>query len=131
MIVAHESSDDGDRLRRILAYMFTALVAVTIVCFFVIIIGTVVGRDSADFGSGIWPVVFVTPLIALPGAFLLLIGLIILIGRKRSREAAAQQAAAQQAAGQQAAARGAASARPRTTSRRAGPGSATARPRRK
>jgi len=87
-------SDDGDRVQRILAYIFAAMVAMTVIAFFAILIGSLMGVQGDDFGTGIWPIVFLTPLIALPAAFLLMIALVVVVARRRSREAAARPAPA-------------------------------------
>lgn len=84
-------SDSGPisehRAERILAVMFAAIVGLSIVCFFAVMIGTVSGVSRQEMGEGIWPVVTILPLIALPIAFLLLIVLLIMSSMRRSREA--------------------------------------------
>ncbi|MFF2271308.1 multidrug ABC transporter ATPase [Agromyces sp. NPDC058136] len=84
-------SDSGPisehRAERILAVMFAAIVGLSIVCFFAVMIGTVSGVSRQEMGEGIWPVVTILPLFALPIAFLLLIVLLIMSSVRRSREA--------------------------------------------
>ena len=91
-MVANTGPDDGSRLQRILAYVFGALIVVTVIAFFAIVLGQVAGPDPGGFDSGMWPAVFLTPLIALPAALLVLLTLIVLIARRRAREAAAHAA---------------------------------------
>ncbi len=83
-------SDSGPvtdhRVERILAYMFVGLVGLSVLSFVAIVIGTVAGAGANDgFSQGIWPAVFVVPLIALPLAFALLIVLLVVNGIRRAR----------------------------------------------
>ena len=71
------------RLDRILAYMSLGLAVVSIVCFFAIIIARPAGVE--DFSQGIWPLVAVLPLIALPVAFLMIVALLIMTFVRRAR----------------------------------------------
>jgi len=50
------------------------------------------GFAQQGSGEGLWPAVFVFPLIALPIAFVLIIALIIVVGRQRSKAAKAAKA---------------------------------------
>ncbi len=68
--------------------MIVAIVALSIVAFFAMIIGTFVGMTGPDFAQGIWPTVAYAPLIGLPIGFVLIIVLLVLGIRRRSREAA-------------------------------------------
>lgn len=70
--------------------MMIAMVAISIVSFFGLIAATFAGMSSADFGAGLWPVVVVMPLFALPVAVALLIALVIVSARRRARDAAAR-----------------------------------------
>ena len=84
-------SDSGPltqhRAERILAYMFVAIVGLSILAFIAVMIGTAVGAGENDgFSQGIWPVVLMLPLIGLPIGFLLLITLLIVNGVRRTRE---------------------------------------------
>lgn len=65
------------RVDRILAYTALTLAALSVICFFAIIIGSAVGMDQSSFVSGIWPVVAALPLYGLPIAFVLIITLLI------------------------------------------------------
>ena len=71
------------RLDRILAFMSLGLVVVSIVCFVAVIIARPAG--VTDFSQGIWPIVAVLPLIALPVAFLMIVGLLIVTFVRRAR----------------------------------------------
>ncbi|MGW9630720.1 multidrug ABC transporter ATPase [Agromyces sp. NPDC055520] len=86
-------SDSGpitdNRAERVLAYMFAAIVGLSIVCFFAVMIGTFAGVDREEMGTGIWPVVTMLPWFGLPIAFLLLIVLLIVNAVRRSRAARA------------------------------------------
>lgn len=83
-------SDSGPltqhRAERILAYMFVAIVGLSILAFIAVMIGTAVGAGENDgFSQGIWPIVLTLPLFGLPIAFLLLIALLIVNGVRRAR----------------------------------------------
>jgi hypothetical protein len=73
----------------VLAYMFATMVGLSILCFVIIIIATFAGMNSASFAEGLWPIVAVVPLVGLPLGFVVMIVLIVLSLRRRSREAAA------------------------------------------
>ena len=89
----------ASRAQRILSYIVAALVIVSLVCIAAILIGTAVGGFAQQSTApGLWPAVFLLPLLALPIAFVLLIVLIVMTGRRRSAEAKAAAAAATTAA---------------------------------
>jgi FtsH-binding integral membrane protein len=71
------------RLDRILAFMSLGLVVVSIVCFVAVIIARPAG--VTDFSQGIWPLVAVLPLVALPVAFLMIVALLIMTFVRRAR----------------------------------------------
>ncbi|MGH1525942.1 hypothetical protein ACRAWC_18555 [Leifsonia sp. L25] len=80
----------ASRLQRVLSYIVAALVVVSLVCIAAILVGSALGgMPQQGSGQGLWPAVFLLPLIALPIAFVLLITLIIVTGRQRSRAAKA------------------------------------------
>jgi hypothetical protein len=64
------------RIDRILAFTALGLAAASILCFFAIIIGTAVGMQQQDFGSGVWPLVAAVPYWGLPAAFVMIIVLL-------------------------------------------------------
>ena len=68
-----------------LAYIIAATILLSIVAFFAIIIGTAVGAGADNgFSQGVWPTVFLLPLIGLPIGFLLIVGLLVLSGVRRT-----------------------------------------------
>ena len=71
------------RIDRILAYISLGLAIVAIVCFFAVIIARPAG--VTDFSQGLWPLVVVFPLIALPTAFILIVVLLIMSFVRRAR----------------------------------------------
>jgi FtsH-binding integral membrane protein len=73
------------RLDRILAFMSIGLVVLSIVCFFAVMIGTATGMAQEDFAGGVWPVVALLPMIALPLAFLVIVALLIMNMVRRAR----------------------------------------------
>jgi hypothetical protein len=75
------------RIDRILAFMSLGIAALSILCFFAIMIGRATGMDQSDFGQGIWPTVAAIPLFGLPIAFLLIITLLIMSFVRRARAA--------------------------------------------
>jgi ABC-type dipeptide/oligopeptide/nickel transport system permease component len=78
------------RRERLLAFMTMGMVGLSVVAFFAIVIGTAMGAGANNgFSQGIWPTIFLLPVIALPIGILLLIVLMIVSMRRRSREAQA------------------------------------------
>ena len=76
------------RIQRILSYIIAALVVVALVCIAAILIGTALGGFAAQgSGEGLWPAVFLLPLLALPIAVVLMIALFIITARQRSKAA--------------------------------------------
>ncbi len=71
------------RIDRILAYMALGLTILSIVCFFAVILAKPLGVE--DFSQGVWPLVVVLPLVALPIAFVMIIVLLIMSFVRRSR----------------------------------------------
>jgi hypothetical protein len=71
------------RIDRILAYISLGLAVVAIGCFFAVIIARPAG--VTDFSQGLWPLVVVFPLIALPTAFILIVVLLIMSFVRRAR----------------------------------------------
>jgi TRAP-type C4-dicarboxylate transport system permease small subunit len=63
--------------------MSLGLVAVAILCFFAVILAKPAGVTDLD--AGIWPLIRVFPLIALPIAFILIIALLIMSFVRRAR----------------------------------------------
>lgn len=68
--------------------MVAATIGISIVAFFAIIIGEAVGASNhGGFSHGIWPVVFVLPLVGLPIGILLIMALLITNMVRRARAA--------------------------------------------
>jgi Mn2+/Fe2+ NRAMP family transporter len=86
--VAKETPVTIHRNERIMAYMIVAIVGLSIVAFFAVIIGTFAGMKGPDFAAGVWPAIAYLPLIGLPIGLLLIIVLLILSIRRRGKEAA-------------------------------------------
>ncbi|HEV7951063.1 MAG TPA: hypothetical protein VGP24_14965 [Glaciihabitans sp.] len=78
----------GDnRAERILAYMVAATILMSIAAFLAIVIGTWAGAGADNgFGQGIWPVIFVLPMVGLPIGLVLILSLLIVNIRRRARE---------------------------------------------
>lgn len=84
-------ADSTSRTERILAYMVAGVVGLSILAFVAVLIGTASGAgDNDGFSQGAWPFVIVLPLIGLPLGFILLIGLLVVNGIRRGREAKAK-----------------------------------------
>jgi len=75
------------RIDRILAFTALGLAAASIICFFAIIIGTAVGMQQEDFGSGAWPFVAAIPYWGLPAAFVMIIVLLAMSFIRKGRAA--------------------------------------------
>ena len=71
------------RIDRILAFMSLGLVALSILCFFATMLARPLG--VTDFSEGIWPLVVVIPLIALPIGFVLIVVLLIMSFVRKAR----------------------------------------------
>jgi hypothetical protein len=79
---------NDNRRERILAYMVMASVGLSIVAFLSIIGGTFFGAGNNNgFSHGIWPTIFVLPLIGLPIGLVLMMTLLVLNAVRRSRAA--------------------------------------------
>ena len=75
------------RLDRILAFAALTLAALSVICFFAIIIGSATGMTQRAFGEGIWPIVGAIPLWGLPIAFVMIIVLLFLSFVRKGRAA--------------------------------------------
>jgi hypothetical protein len=81
--MASSEEPPPSRLERILAAVVTAVIALSVLAFFAIIIGTWSGMQSADFSQGLWPTITLLPLFGLPLGFILIISLLIVSTRRR------------------------------------------------
>ncbi|MFE4950424.1 hypothetical protein ACFQ9V_09990 [Leifsonia sp. NPDC056665] len=88
--MTQQTPPPASRLQRVLSYIAAALVIVSLLCIAAILIGSALGgMPQQGSGQGLWPAVFLFPLIAFPIAFVLVIVIIIVTGRQRSRAAKA------------------------------------------
>ncbi|GAA1966645.1 multidrug ABC transporter ATPase [Microbacterium deminutum] len=71
------------RVDRILAFISLGLAIVAIGCFFAVILAAPLGVK--DFTAGLWPLILVFPLIALPISFILIVVLLIMTFVRRAR----------------------------------------------
>ena len=69
--------------------MIAGIVGLSIVAFLTVIIATAFGLPGNQFQGGFWQAVALLPGVGLPVGFLLIIALLVISGRRRSREAAA------------------------------------------
>ncbi|GAB2520114.1 multidrug ABC transporter ATPase [Paramicrobacterium agarici] len=89
--MASSGSDSSTSVvQRVLAYALLGVVLISVASFFAIMIGTWNGMEQADFGTGLWPVVAMTPYIGLPLAMIMLIALLVAGAVGRSRAARRQ-----------------------------------------
>lgn len=70
---------------RILAFTALTLAALSVICFFAIIIGSAAGMDQSAFGTGAWPLVAAVPLWGLPIAFVMIIALLVMSFVRKGR----------------------------------------------
>ncbi|WP_300267371.1 multidrug ABC transporter ATPase [Microbacterium sp.] len=75
------------RVDRILAFTALTLAALSVICFFAIIIGSAMGMNQTAFGEGVWPLVAAIPLWGLPLAFILIITLLVMSFVRKGRAA--------------------------------------------
>lgn len=88
--MTQQTPPPASRLQRVLSYIAAALVIVSLLCIAAILIGSALGgMPQQGSGQGLWPAVFLFPLIAFPIAFVLVIIIIVTGGRQRSRAAKA------------------------------------------
>ena len=82
---AAPANPSASRAERVLGGMVISTIGLTILSFVAIILGT--GVFHANVSQGIWPVLVVLPLVALPLAFIFIVSLIALNFRRRRAEA--------------------------------------------
>lgn len=75
------------RVDRSIAYTALTLAALSVICFFAIIIGSAAGMDQDSFGAGLWPLIAGIPLYGLPAAFVLIILLLVMSFARKGRAA--------------------------------------------
>ncbi|WP_231727570.1 MULTISPECIES: hypothetical protein [unclassified Rathayibacter] len=69
------------RVERTLAYMFIAIIVVTVLAFLAILLAPVLG--IREYSGPLWEFVFALPLVGLPIAFLMMIAMLIVGVRRR------------------------------------------------
>jgi hypothetical protein len=69
------------RAERTLAYMFIAIIAVTVLAFLAILLAPVLG--VREYTGPVWQFVFAVPLVGLPIAFLMMIAMLVVGVRRR------------------------------------------------
>lgn len=75
------------RLDRILAFTALTLAALSVICFFAIIIGSATGMNQDAFTDGLWPIVAAVPMWGLPAAFVMIISLLVMSFVRKGRAA--------------------------------------------
>jgi len=83
--VAKNNPVDVNRNERILAYMLASAIGLSILAIIAILVGTGVG--VRDFDEGIWPVIIMLPNIGFPLGIILLVVLVVVSARRKSRAA--------------------------------------------
>jgi len=83
--VAKNNPVDVNRNERILAYMLASAIGLSILAIIAILVGTGVG--VRDFDEGIWPVIIMLPNIGFPIGIILLVVLVVVSARRKSRAA--------------------------------------------
>lgn len=85
--MANENQATINRNERIIAYLIVVVIALSVAAFFAIIFGTAAGMRAADFADGIWLLISFTPWFGLPIGIALIIALVLMSARRRSRSA--------------------------------------------
>jgi formate/nitrite transporter FocA (FNT family) len=83
--VAKNNPVDVNRNERILAYMLASAIGLSILAIIAILVGTGVG--VRDFDEGVWPVIIMLPNIGFPLGIILLVVLVVVSARHKSRAA--------------------------------------------
>jgi len=69
------------RAERTLAYMFVAIIVVTVLAFIAVLVAPMMG--VRDYSGALWQFVIALPLVGLPIAFLMMIAMLIVGVRRR------------------------------------------------
>jgi hypothetical protein len=83
--VAKNTAVDVNRNERIIAYMLASAIGLSVLAIIAILAGT--GLGVRDFDEGIWPVIIILPNIGFPLGIILLIVLVLVSARRKSRVA--------------------------------------------
>ncbi|MCX7523410.1 hypothetical protein OSC27_14125 [Microbacterium sp. STN6] len=85
--MTQETDTGATRLQRTLAYIFAALIVVSLAAVIAVLIGTAAGVGPHDgFSQAPWPAVFGVLMVGFPLAFIALIALIVVSSRQRARD---------------------------------------------
>jgi hypothetical protein len=77
-----------NRAERIIAFMIAGLVLASVLSIAALLIGTALGAGADNgFSQGLWPLVIVIPLPGLSIGMILMVVLLVMTARKRSRAA--------------------------------------------
>lgn len=82
--MADNTPTPTDRIERVLAAMVASIIALSLLCFVVLLVAGLVGTDVS---TGLWPVVAWIPYVGLPVGFLLIVTLLLLGVRRRGKAA--------------------------------------------
>jgi hypothetical protein len=69
------------RAERVLAYMFVAIIVVTVIAFIAVLVAPMMG--VRDYSGSLWQFVLALPLVGLPIAFLMMIAMLVVGVRRR------------------------------------------------
>lgn len=72
-----------NRIERVLAFMVVSIIALAVICFIAVVVGS---ANDVDFTVGLWPIVFVMPGVGLPIGVLLILTLLVVNLLRRRRE---------------------------------------------
>lgn len=84
MVMSTQDSSTPSLFERILAYCTVTIIVVALGSFFATLIVGMANRQA--LADGLWPFVYAVSLWALPIGFVLLVILLIIAGRRRSRD---------------------------------------------
>ncbi|KQV07329.1 hypothetical protein [Leifsonia sp. Root112D2] len=83
--MTQETPPTVSRLQRSLAYAIAAVVILSLVSIAALLIGTASGIKAEGFSSGLWPAILLLPDIGFPLALILMVILLIISMRNRSK----------------------------------------------
>lgn len=80
-----DAENTSTRLERTLAFLSLSIIAIAVISFFATLVAGLLGVTREELASGLWPVVTWVSYVGLPVGFVLMITLILLTRRRRSR----------------------------------------------
>ena len=83
--MANNNPVDVNRNERILAYMLASAIGLSVLAIIAILAAT--GLGVRDFDEGIWPAIIILPSIGFPIGIILLVVLVVVSARRKSRAA--------------------------------------------